>query len=67
MTTAKIVEELKAEIVRINKAIQLLSGTKIGVERASRKGRKMSKEAIEKIRASQKKRWEAIKKKNPKD
>ena len=67
MAMTKVVEVLKAEVQRLNKAIALLEGSdtspsKINTKRVSRK---MSPEAIEKIRASQKKRWAAIKKKAP--
>lgn len=73
MALLSAVEQLKkeikikeAEIARINQAIQLLNEGKVKTKTTSgRKGHPMSAETIAKIKATQKKRWAAIKKKNP--
>lgn len=73
MALTKAIEQLKAELKsktseaeKINKAIKLLeNGSSTVTPYPFKKKRKMSPEAIEKIRAAAKKRWADIKKKTP--
>jgi hypothetical protein len=67
MDTRKILEQLRSEQERINKAIQALEGLDSGASRSSysagrRRRRRLSAEARRRISLAQKKRWAAQKK-----
>jgi hypothetical protein len=63
MDTNKLLEEVKSEIVRLQKVVDLLEGSTIVSKRKGKGTRKpMSAEARAKIAAAQKKRWAKQKK-----
>jgi hypothetical protein len=63
MNTDKLLEEVKAEIARLQQVVSLLEGSATPSKRKGKGKRKpMSKEARAKIAAAQRKRWAKQKK-----
>ncbi len=72
MALTNVINQLKNELKthtremgRINNAISLLQGRVAAAKNSAHTRRKMSAATIEKIRAAQKARWAAVKKKTP--
>jgi len=58
MDTSKLLEEVKTEIARLQKVVELLEdGSGSSTSTAKRKRKPMSQEARAKIAAAQRKRW----------